>query len=292
MTAGEAKTIVRTMRRHFFLASVLRGVTLGSLFFLVLGSVIQTDTGASSDEWWSVAMLIAIAWVAMSAISARQIRTANEASRYISTGHLNLAERELKNALRAFSVHRGSKLLICHNLAVVAHGLKEFSAAAELCVGLISLRVRLSHRLGRMCRILLADCRLQEGEAAGAYDALDSLSVDNPQLGLSERLILLPIELACCLARGDSGGMVASLEGKVQLAELLDAPKAGLVHALLARACLREQKQDAAAFLQRRADLYHDPAELIRDNQILRDSFESARSADNNAGSASQIPQG
>jgi hypothetical protein len=226
--------------------------------------------------------LAAVAWVLLMIFSIRQVRSANQASVYIASGRLDLAEEQLKSALNAFSLYKTGKLLVCHNLAVVSHGRKNYGAAAELCAGVLSLSSGLSRHVSRLCRILLADCRLFLGDSSAAHKVLEPLAGPDLDLPLSERLMLLPVELRCRIAEGDFEGAASSLPKKVRLAELLESPKAALVHALLARACRRVGELTAAAFLQRRAELYHDLESLGGEYPILNDSPAEGTSADNN----------
>jgi hypothetical protein len=142
-------------------------------------------------------------WVVLAMFSARQIRATNQANVYISNGRLDLAEEQLKSAMQLFSLYRTGKLLVCHNLAVVAHGQKNYSVAAALCDGLIESGVSVTRGIGRMCRILLADCRLLLGDTVSAIRAISPLRLDDPGMSLNERLMLLPIELRCQAAEGE-----------------------------------------------------------------------------------------
>ncbi|MFH1418364.1 MAG: hypothetical protein ABII12_08790 [Planctomycetota bacterium] len=286
MTAVEAETLLGTVRRHFRLAWLIRT----ALLILAVGACVGAflpDGGEQREELMSSALLlVGVSWMLLMVISVRQIRRANQASVYIASGRLDLAEQQLKGALGAFSLYRRGKLLICHNLAVVAHGKKDYDTAAALCDGVLSMRKALSRNVDRLCRILLADSRLFLGDAESAAAALEPLSAGDGGLGLSTRLMLLPVELRCQTLLGAFSEAVSSLRVKVKLAELLDSAKAALVHALLARAC-RETGQDAAAdFLLRRAWLYHDLGELAEDYPFLRDSAPGTPSADNNTDSA------
>jgi hypothetical protein len=98
--------------------------------------------------------------------------------------------------------------------------------------------------------------------------------------------MLLPIELRCRTAEGDYERAAESLGWKVRLAELLEAPKAALVHALLARACRHTDRSEVATFLQRRAELYGDLGELAGEYQTPLGSAPGAISADNNRDTA------
>jgi hypothetical protein len=307
MTLDEAKTVARTLRRQLVLASISRIILIVLLTASFLTAILQPEAKAGKDALWFAAMLAAITWVTLTMFSVRQLRAANQAAMYISSGRLDLAEEQLKNAVHLFSFYRAGKLLACHNLAVVVHGRKNYSAAAELCTCVISLKGKLSRGAGRLCRILLADCRLLLGDPAAALQAIGPLSLTEPAtpdpqhaagkaasagdegkaLDLAEQMLLLPIELRCHVGLGKFEQAVEGLDWKVQLAELLDAQKAALVHALLAEACRRVGKPIQAGFLQRRAELYSDLEELAKEYPFVVHSAPRPDNADNNTENAS-----
>ncbi|MFQ5430478.1 MAG: hypothetical protein ACE5E1_09235 [Phycisphaerae bacterium] len=281
MTVEEAQRLVRSLRRQFLLASVARGGLLALIGVGMLGSFWQVQPGGALDLLWPAAMLAAVAWGALTVFSVRQVQAANQASAYIASGRLDLAEEQLKTAMRQFSLYENGKLLACHNLAVVAHGRKSFQAAAELCDGVIAIRKGRRLGIGHTCRILLADARLSLGDTVSALRAIEPLSLRDADLSLAEQLLLLPIDLRCRIATEQFEEAAAALPWKVRRAELLDAPRAALAHELLAMACRRTGRAEAAGFLHRRAVLYHDLDELAADYPVLRDSAPSATSADN-----------
>jgi len=283
MTHTEARSLVRGLRRQFVLATLVRvGLVAIVAGGIVVAAMAAQPAPTGKDPAWTAIMFAGLAWIVLTAMSARQVRAANQASVYISSGRIDLAEDQLKTAMRAFSLHRRGKYLVCHNLAVLEHGQKNYTAAAELCDGVIAMGVGIKQRVGRLCRILLADCRLLLGDATAAQRAIASISVEHNDLTLTERLLLLPVELRCQAAQGDYAAAAESLSWKVRLAEQLDSPKAALVHWLLAEACRRTGQASKAAFLQRRAALYHDLPPLKETYALPLDSTENRASADKN----------
>ncbi len=282
MNATEARKAVGSLRMQARVALTGWVVLLAILVLCALAAAVSGDAEKQSDLLWSGAALITVAWLLHMVVSFKQVRASNQAAVYISTGRLDLAERQLREALRSFSLFTRGRLLVCHNLAVVAHGRKEYEAAAELCRGVVSLGRGLSRSVVRLCRILWADCCLALGELAAAEKALAGMTVEEGGLRLSEALMLMPVELRCRLAMRDHGRVVSSLPEKKQMAELLDAPKAALVHAILAKACLAEGREAEADFFDRRSRLFHDREELVADYPILQDSPDEAANADNN----------
>lgn len=282
MTAVEAKQAVGSLRIQAWIAITGWILLAGTVVMCALLAAVSPDADKRSDLLWGGTALMTVAWLLHMVVTFKQVRASNQAAVFISTGRLDLAERQLHEAMRAFSLFTRGRLLVCHNLAVVAHGRKEYAAAAELCRGVLSLGRGLSRGVVRLCRILWADSCLSLGDPEAAERALAGMKVGDGRLTLSESLMLLPVELQCRLALGDHEGAVASLAKKKQLAELLDAPKAALVHALIAQACLAAGRGAEASFFDRRSRLFHDRAELEADYPMLHDSPNGAANADNN----------
>jgi hypothetical protein len=259
---------VKVLRRQFLLSSLTTALLLSVVALSSLGAVFGPQRTQTA---WVAATFAGLAWIMLAVLSPRQVKAANTAAAYLSAGRLDLAEQELTTALSLFSLYRTGKLLVCHNLAVVVHGQKNYQAAAELCDGIISLHNGVSKSLGRVCRMLLADSRLFLGDTLAALTALAPLFRSRAELSLAEQLMLLPIELRCLITQGDYTRAADNLAWKVRRAELLDAPRAALVHALLAKACRQTGDGRVADFLARRAELYHDLGELRSDYPVLKD---------------------
>jgi tetratricopeptide (TPR) repeat protein len=271
MTRIQAKSIIRGLRRNVFIATMISLFLMGILSFSLIGVAILSSGSLRTQSLWSAATFAGLAWVMLTVLSARQVRSANQAAAYLSAGRFDLAEQELTAALRTFSLYRTGKILVCHNLAVVVHGQKNYIAAAELCDGILSLQRRSNPGVGRVCRILLADCRLFLGDTLAAIKALQPLIRRRGELSLGEQLLLLPIELRCAVADGRHEEALRDLPGTIRRAELLDSPRAALVHALLARSCTAMGCGPQAQHLQERAELYHDLNELQKEYAILRE---------------------
>jgi len=283
MTGTEARQVISTIRRQLRWMTVTRFGLMAVLALVLFADLLaRPETDA---DWlgplWLLGAAAASIWVAFTVFSVRQARASRQASAYVASGRLDLAEQQLKDILRQFSFFRQGKLLACHNLAVIAHGRKDYRAAAELCGGIVSLRSGPPRSIGRTCRILLADCRLLLGDAAAAAEAIKPFSLRGGDLSLVEQLLLLPVELRCQVASKDYAMAVDGLAWKVRRAELLDSPKAALTHALLATACREVGEPEKAEFLQRRARLYHDLSDLDDAAGALPESAAEDTSADN-----------
>lgn len=307
MTVSDARVVIKTLRRQLLLATVSRIGILGMLAFGLVTTLFSTEQAGYRDALWFSIMFAALTWVAMSMFSVRQLRAAHQASAYISNGRLDLAEEQLKSAVYAFSMYRSGKLLACHNLAVVAHGRKNYQASAELCHFLIAAGGSTTQKLGQLCRILLADCCLYLDDAAGALEVIQPLTIKDrtppssplavnraalrkyrAELSLAEQVLLLPIQIRSQIRLGHYDQVTHELLWKVRVAEAMDSSRAALVHSLLAKACRVLNRSSEAAFLQKRAELYADMSELATEYPETRDSAATAIIADNNADIAPQ----
>ncbi len=281
MTTGEAHSLLTSLRRQLLLADVTRILLIAAVGTGCLGMFFLSDSSLQTGMLWSGALGASILWMLLTVLSIRALRRANHASVYIASGRLDLAEEQLKNAIQSFSLYGSGQLVACHNLAVIEHGQKNYRVAAELCNGVLSLRRSHIRNLAKTCRMLLADCRLYLGDTLAALRAIEPLRLDDPAMSLADKLILLPIELRCQVAKGDFQAATQDLSWKVRRAELLDSPRAALVHALLAKASAALGKASEAQFLEQRARLYFDLDELAKHFDLLRDSPLTALHADN-----------
>lgn len=282
MTDGEARQLIQNVRLQFRLTTLMKLALLTAIAAALVWLPLRVDPHQRLDVIGIVATLAVALWMGLTLLSVRQVRSAGRATLYIASGRLDLAEAQLVEAIRAFTLSRSGTLMACHNLAVVEHGRSRFAVAAEICRGVLNLGVRLPAELARTCRILLADCCLILGDEPSAARALGTLRTNDPSLGLTEQILLLPIELQCQLARKDYSAAAADLRWKVRRAELLDAPKASRVHRLLAEACQALGMTPQANFLLRRAAVYGDGGAGDPPSPGLSDFGSVDTSADNN----------
>ncbi|HWL94062.1 MAG TPA: hypothetical protein VNT79_11065 [Phycisphaerae bacterium] len=282
LTGSDARQLIQALKRQLILSGAVRILLLAVIAVGVLATAWLARDDARLGLIWAAAALAGLTWIGLAVLSLRQMRAANQATVYMANGRLDLAENQLISAANQFSLYRQGKLLACHNLAVVAHGLRNFEAAANLCDGVVAMKGRPTQLIGRTSRILLADCRLSLGDAAAANRALAPLTQEISRLSLDDQLLILPIELRSKIAMNDFAGATSDLKEKVARAELLDSPRAAMAHALMAVACLRTGDAEKAGFLLRRARLYHDLTELTEQAPGLRELLEPVTSADNN----------
>jgi len=255
MNAAALESVLRTFRRQLAVARAVR--------FSVVIATAATFTWAvampESASQWVLGLMVGVVvamWLNMLIGAARVTRDLQAGSALLATGQLDEAEYWLKRAVTRFSLTAHTKLLAGVELATVLFRRDRYVDVVSVC------REVLRHRVSRLrnvwigARILLADSLLQIDEINAAYEAMRP--VYDTRLTLTDRMKLLPVQLRYELAADHSSVSVNALAEKVQIAELLDASQAALVHALLAEACRRESMPVQQAFLVNRAKLYHD----------------------------------
>ncbi len=182
-------------------------------------------------------------------------------------GQLDNAEVWLRRAVGQFTFSTQGKYFAGQQLASLAFARGSYDAAIDLCRVLLRRHPGGTGRQALNVRLLLADALLLRDRPAEAREALGP--VYRRRLSLVERMKLLPIRLRCELAVGDAESAARELPEQVRLAELLDSAGAALAHALLAEACRRLGRDIEAAFLRRRAALYHDLEPLVERYPVL-----------------------
>jgi hypothetical protein len=268
---SEATQLINTLRRQVLLAGVWKAGIISIIFVASIGAAGPWTTPEQSKMLWAISVLSAGIWIVFTILGLRQARESNQAAVYIATGRFDLAERQLRAAALAFNLHRRAKLLACHNLAVVAHGRREFRTAAALSAGVIDLGRGALRGVSRICRILLADCMLELKDPEAASRAIAPIPLNDPAVPLAEQLLLLPIRLRCDAAMKAYNHILIDLPGKLKRAELLDSPKAAMCHQILADACAHSGRRSEADFLRKRADLYHDESGTDIENALAID---------------------
>jgi hypothetical protein len=228
--------------------------------FLLAGPMGAT---ALADAAMMVLSTVLIVGLLLLIGSIRTARAAHTGAILLSLGRREEAQQELVGVLKKFSVFRSTLLVACQQLGTLLRAQGNHAAAREVFRSVLRYSRGWSGGMPSFhttARLMLADAELALGDLPGAYEAFRP--VYGSVLSVQDRLLLLPIELRYVLAAGHTGEAVAGLREKVRFAELLDAPQAAWVHMLLAEACEREGMGRESAFLRRRAELYHDLAEL------------------------------
>jgi len=201
-----------------------------------------------------------VAWVLMMLKSAQIGRCVRTAGALLSVGRLDDAEVWLRRVIARFSPSARAKVLAWQQFASLFFRRDDHQSVVAICGELLKHRLSRLRQVWTNTRLMMADSLLMLGRIDEAYEAIRPV-YDVP-LSLADRMKLLPIQLRYELAADHSSSSVQALPEKLQVAELLDSPRAALVHALLAEACRRNRMPEQQAFLTERAWLYHDLTQL------------------------------
>ncbi len=211
-----------------------------------------------------VMVVAGISWFTLLARSLKQGQLMQQAARLISQNRPSQAVPFLVHTLESFSLLRQNKLLALLHLAKIARDQEDHVTTGTLAGEV--LRHDLARRKGLSVRacLLLADSLMEQGDADEAGEALSHLH--GQRLRVAERLAVLPVLLRWQMLSGKYAPAVACLEEKVQLAALLEARQACLVHVLLATAAKYQHMYEISRFLLRRAALHYDLNMLAQEN--------------------------
>jgi tetratricopeptide (TPR) repeat protein len=267
VTTASIDELLRAFRRNLRISMILR-VVVGCFFVAISlwALTLPASTGRPVLGMLLVGMLIL--WAALMVRSVRLAREIQTGNVLIAYGRLDDAEARLERMLGRFSLSERAQSMLFQQLAWLLFRRERFAEVVEICRELLRHRVGRIQGLGFHIRLMLADSLLLLGQVEEAYAAFRPV-YDAP-LTLAERMKLLPVQLRYELAAGHAGAAASGLAEKVRVAELLESPRAALVHALLAEACRRESMPAQQAFLAERARLYHDLEPLAEKYPIIR----------------------
>ena len=279
-TMISAEATVTRVRRDLTLSTMLKVLIIGGALVVFL----MRNTMGSVHLL--ILALLGFAWIVLSYRSALGSRLAADSQSLIAAGHYEAAEQQIEQVLGAFSLFRTSKLLGIHQLAVLRHAQKRWSDAAVLCRALLGRRLGPIKGVNKQCRLMLADSMLELGDARAAHEALTGLYTQ--RLTLAEAINLLGVQADFQARSGNWAELLAGIESKVQLAELMPAPMAARTQAMLALAAKKSGREDWASWLTRRAELLVDVQELCTRRPILWElwSVENANARDSAATSS------
>jgi hypothetical protein len=251
-----AQAAIARVRRDLTLSSALKlGLLLAAVAALVLPGLI----GLKGSDLL-VLMVVGGIWAVLSFRSLQGSRLAAAFPGLIASGQYSIAEEQIEQSLRRFSISRAAKLLSIHHLAVLRHAQRRWPDAAALSRALLSQRLGSLKGLSRQSRLILADALLEMGELPGAYDAMAALYREH--LPLAEALALQAVQVDYQARIGAWNQMCDQIAAKCQLADLMPPPAAVRVQALLALAARKAGRDDWAEWLKRRVELLCDVQEL------------------------------
>ncbi|UCD28804.1 MAG: hypothetical protein JSV03_17295 [Planctomycetota bacterium] len=266
MSSDDLNIMLRSFRRRLAVIRVLR-IALIVLFLLAFIWADQLDEPDDKHMMFLVFAAAVLTWILLVIGSTQTGREVQTASVLLNIGKLDDAEVWLHKAMGRFSLSARGKVIACQQLAALFMRREQYAEVVLICRTLLRRRLCRLHSVWINTRLLLADSLLYMDRVYEAYQAVRPM-YDVP-LTLADRMKLLPIQLRYELAADQAASAVVALKEKIEIAELLDAPRAALVHALLAEACRRRNMRPQYNFLIERARLYYDLDKLAERYPIL-----------------------
>jgi len=252
---------------------VRRDLTLGMLLkAALLGVVFVALFAKPSTRVPTLAGVVGV-WFVLSLTSARSSRLAMDSPALIATGQFDEAERQIDQAMRAFSPFGPAKLRALHQLAMLRHAQQRWQDAAALCRALLSHRLAGNRALSKPSSLILAGSLLELNDLNGTYVALRELY--SQQLSLEEVLNVLALQVDYEARIGAWQHMFAGAPTKVQLAELMPSEQAARLQGLLALAALKCGRADWADWLRRRAEILADVKTLTTARPMLSEIWKT-----------------
>lgn len=171
------------------------------------------------------------------------------------------AEQAIAKALSRHPVMRWARLLTYHRLATLRHRQRRFEEAGEISFAILSEPLGGPAAAARPHLLLmLAESKLETGDLAGAYHALDTLY--RTRLSLVEALQRLALQTRYELMVNAPAAALHAGQRKIELAELMPPAQCGAMHAMLAFAATQTDQPRIAGWLWERARLMTPPALL------------------------------
>ncbi|GMV97569.1 MAG: hypothetical protein HRF43_03870 [Phycisphaerae bacterium] len=266
MSPSTIELLVRGFRRSVAAARAVR-ILLTAAFCVLVIWALQLPEPQARRALGLLVLGGLVLWAGAIIRSVRLTRELQTGNMLMAMGRLDDAEACLGRVLRRFSLSPQVKFLVFQQLAALFFQRQRHDDVVIVCHELLRQPIRRLHGVWLNTRLLLADVLLLEDRVAEAYGAMRPV-YDAP-LTLTDRMKLLPIQLRYELASNHAESAVGGLAEKVRIAELLESPAAGLVHALLAEACRRLSRPAQQAFLAERARLYCDLAPIARRYPVI-----------------------
>jgi hypothetical protein len=266
LTPTQLDSLLRNFRRQLKLVRALRAL----LFVGTACAVLWAATLPRPDNrqaMFGVFIATLVIWLLSMLNAAQLARSLRTAGALLSLGQLDNAELWLRRVLDRFSLSTRTKILAAQQYASLLFRRDAHQEVVAICGELLRNRIGRLQAVWINTRLMMADSLLMLGRVPDAYDAMRPV-YDVP-LSLSDRMRLLPIQLRYELAADHADTAAQGLPEKLQIAELLDSPRAALVHALLAEACRRTHKPEQQAYLAEKARLYHDLNQLAERYPVI-----------------------
>ncbi|MBI1375153.1 MAG: hypothetical protein GC159_20735 [Phycisphaera sp.] len=203
----------------------------------------------------NLVFLAGLGWVVAMFHSARSARLVQQAASLVaSNAPGDVAESALRAAGDRFTVHRAVRVLYYHHLAILRHRQRRFAESAAIAAALLAHPdIRLSATQRHHLLLMLTESLLQFNDLNGAHACLMQLHAE--PLPLSERVQRLGMQLIYESRCGLDRHALSSLDGKLDMLDLMAPTAAAVCHQHLGWSAQRTGHADLAAWLHERARL-------------------------------------
>ncbi len=233
------------------------GVAVAGVVLMALLTPRPTDTALLLAP-----LAVLLGWVGLGVISARVARKLPLLLEQVEANPPR-AETELADAMAAWPLARGIRLMLIHRMAVLRHRQGRYPEVAAICSFLLGHKLRKFNRVRPHLLLMLTEAHLAQQHVQPAYPPLLELH-DIKQLSLPQQLQRLALQTRYELLAGRPDAALNDLDHKVALAELMPHPQDGMLHAMLAAAAQQAGQPRRADWLNRRAQLLCPPHALAQ----------------------------
>lgn len=266
----EAQSAILRIRRDLAVGSAVKALLVSvALGGLVLAAPLHQFFGIDGRFVLGAVFLVGLV---LGFVSLKSARGVANSPMLIAAGEFDLAENQIDQAMRGFSIFRAGKLLSLHYLAVLRHAQRRWADAALLCRALLSQRLGGLGSLTKSSQLILADSMLELNDLPAAHQALAGLY--SQHLSLGEALNLTLVQLDYLSRVGAWEQMIDGVGKKVELCELMPNRNAALAQAMLALAAQKTGRADWANWLRRRVELLVEIQQLAAERPVLAELWQ------------------
>jgi hypothetical protein len=248
------KTVPRfSARRLHWQVRLDWALRLGTAVAVVI--VLLAVSAQAGGSWLAVTLAVVLALGAWMLINGISSRTSAALSRLTAMVEDDPAEAEAHLAwhLRRRPLLKWVRLLLYQRLAILRHQQRRYDEAAAICEQVLSYRLGPAEGVREHLLLLLAEARIDRGDARGAYPAIATLYPMT--LPMIESMHRLTLQTRYELLAGYPERALWQHGHKLRLAELMPAGPAGALHAMLATAADRCGQGQLATWLWQRVEL-------------------------------------
>jgi len=234
---------------------------VGAAAVAALVGLLLTSAGASLAGVLALALLLG-GWMALANLSAKTAHALPQLTALLDV-QPRAGEAALAQLMSRRALMRGLRLVLYHRLAMLRHRQQDFAQSSAICQSLLMTRQPGSAQSQRPHLLLmLAEARLELGDALGAYYALYELH--HTPLPLHEALQRMALRTRYELVTGHAHSALQHAHQKLALAALMPAAQCGAFHSLLATAAQRSGRSDWQQWLEQRVELICSPEQVAQ----------------------------